>query len=582
MRRLSGFWAGAIALAAITLLVFGQVAGHAFLQFDDADYVTGNPMVRHGLTWGGIVAALTSSHAGNWHPLTWLSHMVDVELFGLQAGRHLLVNVMLHGATSVLLFALLVRLTRRIAPSLFVSALFAIHPLHVESVAWVAERKDVLSTFWWVLTIGAYVRYVERKTTARYAAVVLLFALALLSKAMVVTLPVLLLLLDVWPLGRLSASGVREKLPLVSLAAIVAVMTFIVQRQAGAVQSIDAFPWALRLANVPVAYATYLFKTFWPASLSPLYLYPDAIPAWQIAGSAALLAVITWVAVRARTSRPYILVGWTWFLVTLVPVIGLVQVGSQPFADRYMYVPAIGIFLAVAWTAVDLAGRSATRRVLARVAGAAVVTVLAVVSHRQAGVWRDSVTLWEHAVSVGPDNYRAHTNLGFALAEADEIDRAIAAYREAIRLRPGFPNAHNYLGALLSQRGRHAEAAVELRAALKTRPRFVEARNNLGLALAALDQPGDAIGEFREAVRLDPTFAPAWNNLGIVLAGVGQIEAAVQAFTESVRYQPESAQAHYNLGVALRDAGRPAEARIHFESALRIDPGFQAARDAIK
>ena len=582
-------------IPALAAVVFAQVYTHSFLQFDDADYVTQNPAVRSGLTLTGLQWAFTTSHAGNWHPLTWLSHMADVQLFGMHAGWHLLVSAGLHALTSLLLLRLLFRITGRFFPSLFVAAAFAVHPLHVESVAWVAERKDVLSTFWWMLAIGAYANYVRRPKPRRYAAVAIFFVLALLSKPMVVTLPVVLLLLDVWPFRRWQPFGterraeaddgwlpvtaavplsrlIKEKALLIVLAVAVGAVTFIVQRQAGAVQSMEAFPIALRFANVPVAYVTYLAKTIWPANLVALYPYPELIPVWRFAGALLLLAGITFWVWRRGRARPYLAVGWLWFLITLMPVIGVIQVGSQPYADRYTYVPSIGLFIMIAWGAADVAAVSGSMRRFFRVAAPAIVGALAILAFRQVGVWRNSVSLWEHAVAVTPTNYRAHTNLGFALAEERATDRALAAYREAIRLEPDFARVRNYYGALLRDSGSVQTAVGELRAAIALQPRFIEAHNNLGLALAALGQTADAISAFREAVRLDPTFAPAWNNLGIALASERQFDAAIAAFRESLKYQPDSAESHFNLALALEDAGRPDDARPHFETARRLNP----------
>ncbi len=586
-------WLGGVALAILVAAAFAGVHDHAFLLFDDADYVVENESVRRGLTWEGVRWAFVSSHAGNWHPVTWLSHMADVEAFGMHAGAHALVNAGLHLATSLLVFHFFFRRTARMGPAFLVAALFAVHPLHVESVAWVAERKDVLCAFFWMLTLASYARYVDAPSRARYATVMLCFALAVMSKPMAVTLPGVLLLLDVWPFRRVAGTHApadarphtidargslslgqlfREKVPLFGIAIVAAGITYLAQSASGAVQSAEAFPWALRLANVPVAYLTYVVKTMWPANLAVLYPYPASIPFWESAGAAAVLIALTGGAVLARRRRPWVTAGWLWFLVTLVPVIGIVQVGSQPRADRYMYLPAIGLFVIVAWGLAELASASRARGRAAAAVAAAVLAVLTLLSSRQTEAWRDSIALWQHAVAVTQGNFRAHTNLGFALAEAGQPDRAIAEYRTAIAIEPGYANARNYLGALLSERGDHAQAAAELRAALASRPRFVEAHNNLGLALAGLGHAGDAIGAFREAVRLNPAFAPAWNNLGIALADAGQIDGAIDAFRTSVGLQPDSAEAHFNLGTALAAAGRTDDARRALDAARRLDP----------
>lgn len=575
--RRSHLIAVSIALVGLTFAVYAQVRGHAFLQFDDATYVVQNAGVRAGLTPASLYWALSTPYAGNWHPLTWVSHMADVQLHGLNAGGHHLSNLLIHILTTLLLFRVLARISGSAGPSAFVAALFALHPLHVESVAWVAERKDVLSALWFVLAIGAYAGYVRDRRLWRYGALVVCFGLALLSKPMAVTLPFVLLLLDVWPLGRWrGAEGVgagallKEKTPLFLMAAASAVITFLVQQQAGAVQSLEAFPFARRVANVPLAYVHYIFSTFWPVNLAPLYPYPASIPLWQSAGAAALLVTVTAWAFRSVRTRPYVLAGWLWFLGTLVPVIGLVQVGSQPYADRYMYIPAIGLFIIVAWEAARWTAVRASWRPRVAAIGATVVLASAALTYRQTAYWKDDVTLWERTVAVTGDNYRGQTNLGFALAQVGQHDRALAAYREALRLNPQYPNAHNYLGLLLSDMGEHDRAADEFQAALTLLPRFAEARNNLGLTRMAQDRREDAIAEFEQAVRLNPAFGEAHNNLAIAYAQQGNLERAIAEFEAAVRLQPAAAEPHINLAAALASAGRKREALSHFDAAVRL------------
>ena len=574
----------ALGLVVSTCVAYAGVRHHQFLNFDDPSYVTGNPNVLGGLSRDGVTWAFTAAHSGNWHPLTWLSHMTDVSACGLNAGCHHLVNVAFHVLSTLLLFRFLDRTTRRVWPAAAVAGLFALHPLHVESVAWIAERKDVLCTFWWMVALNIYAGGGTRPSPSRLAGLLAASALALLSKPMAVTLPFVLLLVDIWPLQRwkLGAdqaerwAGLRSRLlvtwPVFLMAAAVSVVTFFVQRQAGAVQSTEAFPWALRLANVPVAYATYLLKTIWPVGLAPLYPYPETIPVLASVGALALLVAITAAVVRERIRRPVLLVGWLWFLGTLVPVVGLVQVGAQPYADRYTYVPLTGLFLMIVWTMADAAGRRLAGIAAGTCAGV-VVALLATLTYRQVALWHDSVTLWTHTVAVTHANYRAYTNLGFALAEAQSSARAEAAYREALRLKPDYPNARNYLGALLVDLRRPGEAEAELRAALAVRPRFAEAHNTLGLALAAQGKTQPAIASFTEAVRLAPAFGQARNNLGIALASEGRGAEALAQFEASVRYQPRSAEAHLNFAVALIDAGRPQAAVPHLQAAVEYGTG---------
>jgi tetratricopeptide (TPR) repeat protein len=472
-------------------------------------------------------------------------------------------------------------MTGTLGASAFVAALFALHPLHVESVAWVAERKDVLSTLWWVLAVAAYVDYLRAPRPWRYGWLGFCFALALMSKPMVVTLPFVLLLLDVWPLGRWRGAGdrpgslgavalVREKVPLLLMSAASAIVTYLAQHQAGAVQSLDAFPLGLRIAKIPIAYVQYLAGTIWPVDLAALYPYPLSIPWWRSAGAALLLlAVSVWVWRMVR-SRPYLFTGWFWFLGTLVPVIGFIQAGSQPYADRFMYVPAIGLFVMAAWTVTEWTEARPDWRRPAAALAVVVVLASAVVTWRQVAHWKDSVTLWEHAVAVTGDNYRAQTNLGFALAEAGQPTRAIAAYREALRINPAYPNAHNYLGVALSRLGDHDQAAAAFEQALRLRPTFTEAHNNLGLSRAAQGRVEDAVNAFAEALRLDPTFVPARNNLAIAHASLGRYDRAIAEFERVVREQPRSAESRINLASALAAAGRPGDALRHFEEADRL------------
>ena len=570
-----------LVLAVATVLAYASVRHHAFLLFDDSAYVTENGMVQSGLTAAGARWAFTTPYAGNWHPLTWISHMADVQLFGLEPGWHHVTNLFLHVLTTLLVFRLFLRMTGAIGASAFVAALFALHPLHVESVAWVAERKDVLSTLWWVLAVSAYVTFVRQPTALRYGAIVLCFLLALMSKPMVITLPFLLLLLDVWPLARWNVTNDRpdakstkaliiEKLPLFALALAMAVVTFFVQRQAGAVRSLDTLPVSLRIAKIPVAYVWYLVGTVWPVDLAALYPYPTAIPLWQSLGATLLLIAITVAAVRIVRSRPYVLVGWLWFIGTLVPVIGIVQAGAQPYADRFMYVPAIGLFAIVAFAAKDaIAARPALLRPVGAL-GIAVLAVFAVMSYRQLTYWKDSVTLWERAVAVTRNNYIAYTNLGFSLAEAGHRSDALGAYQEAIRLKPTYSNAHNYLGVLHAEMGNPDKSASELEEAIRLRPGFAEAHNNLGLARAEQNRLDDAVKSFKEALRLDPKFAPARNNLALAYIRQHRLELAIPELEQALREQPGSAESEMNLATALSDAGRHNDALAHFDSAARL------------
>lgn len=525
----------AIILAVLAFLPYGQTFEHDFIDFDDNEYVTENAVVRSGLTWAGVRWALTAFHSGNWHPLTWMSHMLDVSLFGMDAGRHHLMNAFIHALSTALLFLALYRMTGAVWPSAFVAALFGVHPLHVESVAWVAERKDVLSGFFFMLVLLSYERYARRGGTGRYLLVATCFALGLLSKSMLVTVPFVLLLLDVWPLGRTSfaaaADGSRgaavpfskpliEKLPFFFMTIAVSVITVAAQREGGAMNLMERelLPFGARLANAAVSYAAYLWKTFWPQSLAFIYPHQGAnLSGWKVALSAAALVSATSMVMR-RFRRPYLAVGWFWYMGMLVPVIGLVQVGKQAMADRYTYLPLIGIFIMIAWFFEDLAsGASPLRKKIIACAAGAVLLVLLIAAIVQASYWRDYSTLLRHATMAAPDNWIAHRMLGNELADKGLTDEAIAQYRESIRIQPWNSFAHNNLAVELARQGRHPEAIKHYREAVRIRPAFAEAHNNLGNALAVTGRRDEAIERYREALGLRPGWTVARNNLQLLL-----------------------------------------------------------------
>jgi Flp pilus assembly protein TadD len=578
-----------LAIVVAVAIVFAPVARYGFVNFDDPQYVSENPFIADGVTLQGIAWALTTGYAGNWHPLTWISHMLDIRVFGLNSGAHHVVNVVLHTASALLLFALLYRMTGAMGRSWFVAALFAVHPLHVESVAWVAERKDVLSTLFWMLTVWAYLGYVRRPAVATYSLVCVLFALGLMAKPMLVTLPVTLLLLDVWPLRRISvAPSLREKVPLFALAIASSVVTYIVQQQAGAVKELAALPIGRRVANALVAYVGYVGKTLWPTNLAAIYPYPESIPRWQPAAAVAALAVLSLLALRVRRDHPYVLVGWLWYLVTLIPVIGLIQVGSQPMADRYTYVPLIGLFIIAAWGIGHLV--SGTRVRTYALAAAAVITIAActVTARAQVRHWRSSVALWQHAVDVTTENYRAQGNLGHALAAEGRLDEAIVHYREAVRIRPGYAEAHNNLGLALARQGKIDDAIPHYTEAIRLLPDYFEAHGNLGAALAATGRYADAITHFSIAVQLQPEHPLARQNLarahydfGRALAERGDVDQATRQFLEALRLDPTNADVHYDLGVMFVRKGDLRAAINRFEEALRIDPNHPDARRAL-
>jgi len=621
------------ALVALNIVVFASARRFGFVRFDDPDYVTKNPQVPAGLTWRGFKWALTTGYVANWHPLTWLSHMLDVQLFGLNPGAHHTVNLALHVANTLLLFVVLRRMTGAVGRSAFVAALFAIHPLHVESVAWISERKDVLSTFFWMLTLLAYGEYARKSGVLRYAFVLLFFALGLLSKPMVVTLPFVLLLLDAWPLKRIALwrddrhliSGndrsivmrlLMEKLPLFALAAASSIATVFIQRKWGAVGSLTVYPIGVRLQNALISYVAYMAKMVWPTDLAVFYPYRQSPDAWTVAAAALLLIGITIAAVRGFRRRPYLLVGWLWYLGTLTPVIGIVQVGLQSMADRYTYIPLIGLFIIVAWGAAEVAERWPRRRAALPAVATLVLAACAITARAQVETWRDSLTLWQHAVDVTSENTWARYNLGVVLVQAGRVDEGIARFRDVlradpnyadvhidlgnalaargaideaiaefatvVRLRPDYAEARSAYGNLLRSRGRNADAIAQYREALRLDPSLATAHNELGNALTDDGRFSDAIVEYAAAVRLAPGFAEAHNNVGAALARAGKSDEAIGEFLEALRLKPDDATFHYNAALMLERLGRTKEAVEHLRAALKANPGHDAARRALE
>ena len=563
-----------LALALTTLLVYLPVTHDGFLNYDDQDYVTENSMVQRGLTWAGIEWAFTTGHASNWHPLTWLSHMTDCSLFGLNPGGHHLVNVLFHAANAVLLFILLLQLTGALWPCAFIAALFAWHPLHVESVAWVAERKDVLSTFFALLTLLSYTKFVKENCRRSFWFALIFFALGLMSKPMLVTLPFVILLLDFWPLQRFShfkfqmATVTRftlEKNPFFLLAAVSCLVTFFAQSQQSgdAVASLELIPLHYRLLNAVISYGRYLLKMVWPVNLAVIYPLPEHL-SWMYAAaatSAAALFIISWLVWRGHRKFPYLLVGWLWFLGALIPVIGLVQVGSAALADRYTYVPLVGIFIAVVFGGCDLAKRFQIPKIIMAVATVSVLATCLILTENQLRYWRDSETLFTHALAVTKDNHVAHVNLGVALDQKGEPNEALEQYRAAERLAPELYHIHNNLGNLLDKMGRPTEALTEYRQAVRLKPDFAFLHNSLGDELATLGRSDEALQEFSTAARLDPNYP--WPRVGTakVFFKQGRDAEAVAELRAALRIQPDNFQilttvAHYlaaNENAAARD-----------------------------
>jgi hypothetical protein len=547
------------ALCILVLAVYWQAGGHDFVHYDDPMYVSENPSVSSGISWKGVAWAFTTFHASNWHPLTWLSHMADVELFGLSPGWHHRMNVFYHLLNTELLFLVLWKMTGGMWQSAFVAALFGVHPLHVESVAWVAERKDVLSAFFWILTMGAYLRYVRKPGTGRYLLVTACFALGLMCKPMVVTMPFVLLLLDWWPLGRMTPSAsagsppwrismpalsrmVWEKVPWAGLAAISSVITIMAQRESGSITMIEHLPFGMRVSNALVSYSTYLIHTAWPRSLAFFYPHPVTvhadIPSWQIVGSLLLIVGISFLALRQGRYRPYLAVGWLWYLGTLLPVIGLAQVGTQAMADRYTYIPLVGIFIAVAWGLPELLPRRGFRRLALGGTGGAMILVLGIAAWIQTGYWQNSITLCTHALEVTEKNWEAWTVLGLTYGKLGHTQQAIGYFREAIRIRPNYFDPWFNLGVLHEKLGQSQQAIEHYRVAVRINPGHAEAWNNLGSSYGRLGQTGQAMDHFRRAVQIRPDYAEAWYNLGVAYSILGQTRQAEESFREAGRITP--------------------------------------------
>ncbi|HEX3747158.1 MAG TPA: tetratricopeptide repeat protein [Bryobacteraceae bacterium] len=538
-------------LAAAVVAIYAQTAGHGYVAYDDDQYVYQNHWVKAGLTAANIAWAFTTFFYANWHPLTWLSYMLDFSLWGENPGAQHLVNVAFHLGSALLLFVALARMTRRPWRAALVAALFALHPLRVESVAWISERKDVLSTFFQMLTLFLYVRYVAKPALTRYLAVAAVFALSLLAKPMAVTFPLVLLLVDYWPLQRFSwpperraaRQAILEKLPLLALSAVASIFTFLAQRTYGAVASLAYLPFSARAANAAIAYVVYIAKSLWPADLAVLYPEhnPDASSAFLAALVLAAVTVLAWV---WRRKRPYLAVGWLWYLGMLVPVIGLVQVGVQSMADRYTYMPTIGLSLALVWAVADVVEGRRPLRLTAGIAAAVALVALSAISFRQTEYWKSSRTLFEHTLAVTRDNHIIENNLGVVLGREGDSKGAVDLYKEALALVPNYAEANSNLAHELLKAGQFAEAEPYLTKALAE----------------------------------NPNLATAHGDLGVLLAARGQFEDARQQFLRALSLSPEDADNESNLCFALTHLGRPQEAIAHCDAALRIDPNHANAK----
>ena len=592
-----------LGLAVVTFGIYAQVIGHQFIALDDASYIKENPMVNRGVTLAGLAWAFTTFYAANWHPLTWIAHMIDSQLFGMNAGGHLLVNALIHVANTLLLFWFLLRTTRARWPSALVAALFALHPLHVESVAWAAERKDTLSTFFGLLSLIAYTHYVETRSRKWYTWTAVTLALGLLAKPMLVTWPFVMLLLDYWPLRHLAdpmakehprgashreaaagiASLVREKIPLFAIVAASAVITFVAQSHDRAVRTFVDDPIVLRLSNALVSYVKYLLLTFWPNDLAVYYPFvPSGIPVWQIIGAAFLLIGITAFCLFQRRIRPYLIVGWLWFLGTLVPVIGLVQVGGQTMADRYFYIPSIGLFIALVFGLADIARSWRVAPSLRAGIAGGVLLILATLTNAQIQRWHDSFTLFEHTLAVTPRNLHIENNLGLAMGGSGRYDEAAAHFEKALQIDPNFYDGLVGMGVTRAFQDRLPEAIEYFQAAIRSQPDAPKAHVQLGLALWKQNRDEAALEEMRRALQLAPKDADIRADFGLALELVGRIPEAIEQLHEALRLNPNNAEAHNNLGLALLASSNARESIPEFEAALRLKPELNGAADNLR
>jgi tetratricopeptide (TPR) repeat protein len=578
-----------------TLLVFWQVHNFAFVNYDDNDYVYENPHVLNGLTRDGIIWAFTTGHTGYWHPLTWLSLMLDCQLSGPNSGRIHLVNLLVHMANTLLLFAVLKKMTGALWQSAFVAAAFALHPMHVESVAWIAERKDVLSTFFLLLTLAAYTGYTKSPTIYRYVASLVLFAFGLMTKPMLVTLPFVLLLLDYWPLERFAAPQalktvsvpdrrrllyriIIEKIPFFALAAVSSIITFIVQKGSGSVPDINTISLQNRVANAFLSYTRYIGKMFWPQNMAVFYPRDiDRFSFWQIAMYAMLLLGILVFVIRFGRNRKYLPVGWFWFVGTLVPVIGLVQAGSQAFADRYTYISYIGLFIMIAWGLPELLLKWPQRKIALGLSMVIVLTILGICTHRQVSYWNNNLTLFSHAIEVTQNNYLAYNNLSVAYNNLGRHQDAIEAFKQAIRIKPDYADAYINLGVACGALGRHQDAIEAFKQAIRIKPDHTKAHYNLGVAYENLGRYQDEIEAYKQAIRIKPDYAYAHINLGVAYGALGRHQDAIEAFKQAVRIKPDYADAHFNLGVAYKNLGRYQDAIEAYKQAIRIKPDYTDA-----
>ncbi|MBF0336893.1 MAG: tetratricopeptide repeat protein [Nitrospirae bacterium] len=573
-----------LVLLLLTLVVYYRVGFNDFINCDDPQYVTDNHMVNTGLSVDGMLWAFKTTFFVNWHPLTWLSHMLDVSVFRLNPGGHHLTNLIIHMINTVLVFYVLLRMTAERWRSAFVAAMFAVHPLTVESVAWVSERKNVLCTMFWLLTMIAYHNYVRQDDTDTpshkgrgikiriYMLVLLLFALALMAKPMAVTLPFVLILMDVWPLKRFTYPRIAEKIPLFVLSGISSMITYVVQREAHAVQPLSMLPLANRVFTATVNYVQYLYMMINPTKLAIFYPYPYNMPLWKPCAAFALLLVITIYALVSGPRRPYLIIGWLWYVGTMVPVIKLVQTGREAIADRYTYVPLIGIYIIMAWGSAELLQNSRFKKPVLTIIAAVLIVFYGSLTWAYTGHWKNSLTLFKHAIDAVENNYQAYNNYGNALIDNDRLGESIGYFARGIELKPDSAELRGSMGDALTRQGKFEEAMIHY---VRSQPLMFfdgEAllRKRFGLIYLKRKNYKDAVIYLNKSLDIHPRDTEVLNNLGIALMGLDRVKEAVDAFTRAVDIAPQSASMHKNLAYALRKAGRDEEAQAHMLQAQRL------------
>ena len=595
-----------ILLSALVLAVYWKVQYHEFINYDDGRYITENKHVKSGLSKENFIWAFTHSHSSNWHPITWLSHMLDSHFYGLNPNGHHLTSLGLHIANSLLLFLVLCRMTGEVWKSCFVASLFAFHPINIESVAWVSERKSVLSTFFWLITTWAYINYVQKKNFIRYSIVFLFFILGLMSKPMLVTLPFVFLLLDYWPLNRFkippankppSAKEVNqiknsllslfiEKIPFLVLVVGSSTITLIAQKSWGSIVSLETAPLTSRISNALVSYLKYLEKMVWPNNFSIFYPYPtDGFVLWKVLMSVLVLTTITFVSIRLIKKAPYLAVGWFWYLGTLIPVIGLVQVGQQAMADRYAYIPFIGMFIIIAWGLPGLLKNYLFRKKLVLFLAGIYFSVLMTLCWIQLQYWENSIKIFQHAINVTVKKYPSfvgiYNNLGVVLIAQNKFEEARTNLKKAVELQPNYPESHNNLGYALSELNRFSEANIHYKKAIRLKPDYAEAHNNLANSLSKKSNFNQAIIHYKKAIQLKPEYSKAHFNLGVTLNKWNHSEEAISQLEEAIRLEPNFFQAHLALGNILILKDKFERALYHLEITIKIDPNNSIAHNSL-